>query len=102
MPVACSKIVGVKTTLFRREFSSLFIRTTEIKCRAFCRMNMKLAPCNRIMGLRDEEIKSAEKVSVGLVRSASKLITVVSEYTAVTGYFIAWCEVLYRLVHVIC
>jgi len=71
----------------------LFIRTTEIKCRAFCRMNMKLAPCNRIMGLRDEEIKSAEKVSVGMVRSASNLITVVSEYTAVTGYFIAWCDV---------
>jgi len=45
------------------------------------------------MELRDEEIKSAEKVSVGMVRSASKLITVVSEYTAVTGYFIAWCEV---------
>ena len=54
---------------------------------------MKLAPCNRIMGLRDEEIKSAEKVSVGMVRSASNLITVVSEYTAVTGYFIAWCDV---------
>jgi len=45
------------------------------------------------MELRDEEIKSAEKVSVGMVRSASKLITVVSVYTAVTGYFIAWCEV---------
>ena len=60
-------------------------------------MNMKLAPCNRIMGLRDEEIKSAEKVSVGMVRSASNLITVVSEYTAVTGYFIAWCDVFVQI-----
>ena len=72
----------------------MFIRTTEIICRAFCRMNMKLAPCNRIMGLRDEETKRAGKVSVGMVRSASNLITVVSECTAVTGYFVAWCEVL--------
>jgi len=45
------------------------------------------------MGLRDGEIKSAEEGSVGMVLSASKLVTVVSEYTAVTGYFIAWCEV---------
>jgi hypothetical protein len=40
------------------------------------------------MGLRDEEIKSVEKVSVGMVHSASNLILVVSEYAAVTGYFI--------------